>query len=199
MTASDTARAPCASAEHPRGRRNRANRGAVLGGQRGALGGLEQHRTPGGQSTDRVHHGVGHGVVPRRDDPDCRPRPVMHGDLLDGQERQRGRPGVWRHRLLDDLDVVREDHDQQRDLLRGIHGGLAGLGDQEFLDLVAVVAQPHRVAGEHFGAALRAACPPPLLSFHADRPRCAAHRPRRSRSPGRRRHRSRDCEWCRNP
>ena len=57
-------------------------------GQRGALGWLEQHCAARRQRGDAVHQEVGHGVVPRRDDGDDGPRPVVHRDLLDVQEGQ---------------------------------------------------------------------------------------------------------------
>ena len=43
-----------------------------LCGQRGALGRFEQHRAARGEGADGVHQGVGHGIVPRRDDADER-------------------------------------------------------------------------------------------------------------------------------
>ena len=95
--------------------------------------------------------------------PDDGARPVVHGDLLDRQERQRRGPRLRRQRLLHRLDVVRHDHDQQRHLLRRVDGRLAGLLDQQRLDLVAVLAEPDGVAGQHLGAALGAALLPLLL------------------------------------
>ncbi len=128
-----------------------------LCGQRGAFGRLEQHRAACRQRADRVHQRVGHRVVPRRDDADDLTRPVMHGDLLDRQERQRSRPPLRRERLLHRLDVVRQDHDQQRHFLRRVDGRLAGLLDQQRLYLVTMLAEPDGVAGKHFGATLGAA------------------------------------------
>ena len=111
-------------------------------------------------------------------------RPEMHGHLLDRQERQRRRTRLRRERLLHRLDVVRQDHDQQRHLLRRVDGRLAGLLDQQRLDLVAMLAEPNGVAGKHFGAALGAAgLPLPLRLAQAGRDArhvggvCPAHLP----------------------
>ena len=134
-----------------------------LRGQRCALGRLQQHRAARRQRADGVHQGVGHRVVPRRDDAHDVARAVVHGDLLDRQERQRRGPRLRRERLLHRLDVVRQDHDQQRNLLGRIDGRLARLLDQQRLDLVAVLAEPDGVAGKHLGAALGAAHLPLLL------------------------------------
>ena len=170
MTASDTSRAPCASANTsgaPESCQPRSSTSAVSGVR---SDGFEQHRAACGQCADGVHQGVGHRVVPRRDDADDRTRAVVHGDLLDRQERQRRGPRLRRERLLHRLDVVRQDHDQQRHLLRRVDGRLAGLLDQQRLDLVAVLAEPDGVAGEHLGAALGAArLPFPLRLAQAGR------------------------------
>ena len=112
---------------------------------------------------------VGDRVVPRRDDADDGARPVVHGDLLDGQERQRRRPGLRLQRLLHGLDVVRGNHDQQRHLLRRVVRRLAGLGDQQRLDLVAMLTHPDRETGP---APWRAPSAP-----RASHSRCASRRP----------------------
>ena len=160
MTASDTSRAPCASAitsGAPESSQPRSSSSAVSGVRSDGLSSTAQ---PAASAPMRVHQRVGDRVVPRRDDADHRARPVVHLDLLDRQERQRRGPGLRRERLLHRLDVVRGDHDQQRHLLRGVGGRLAGLLDQQRLDLVAVLAEPDRVAGQHLGAALRRRAPP---------------------------------------
>ena len=131
-----------------------------LGGQRGALRRLQQHGAAGGQGTEPIHQGVGHRVVPRRDDAHDRPRPVVHGDLLDRHERQCGRPLFGCQRLFRRLDVVRDDHDQHRHFLCRVGRGFTGLLDQQLFDLAAVLTQPYREAGQHLGAPRRAALLP---------------------------------------
>nr|CRL78708.1 hypothetical protein CPGR_04838 [Mycolicibacterium malmesburyense] len=94
----------------------------------------------------------------------------MHLDLLDRQERQRRGPFLRFERLLHGLDVVRRDHDQQRYFLGRVDGGLAGLLDEQRLDLVAMLAEPNGVAGQHPRATRGAAgLPLPLRLAQAGR------------------------------